>query len=515
MQLLSPRASRKLYGHRFHAVSSLLSDELEIAMRLVGLVVTFLLAIGAQASTAQAVDPKFEDLLKLIPDSANAVVVIDVAGVHRSPVALRERWKETHERAYIDRPFILPPEAERMILAAQLDPQNDFATAFELAVMDLSEPLSLKSIARAEGGYVDQLDSTPAAWTPSDAYFLEFSPKRLGVRSPANRQDAARWANFAANNSRVVVSPYLMHAVEAVGGSTQIAMALDLRNAVQPHRLRDRIQNDMPEALRGKNVDPTELAEAITSLAGIMLTVDIGDKFRGRIQVDFERNIGVLTPVAKPLLLEVLAEMGAKIEQLQSWKAEVGPYSITLSGELSRDAMRRIFSLLELPTSKFSTQSKEVEKAESAEVILTASKRYFDSVNVLVEDLRKTLDEGAANMDVWMDRYAKKIDRLPIMHVDEELLNYGTGMADRFRQMSISKRQSGVTAGVRNANTYSGYYWGDAAYVTGAASQTDRNRIRTEERAKTVTLRMNLWKEIDEQQAMVRRTMTKKYQVEF
>ena len=459
---------------------------------------------------------QYEDLLQRIPGDANAIVLIDVTGVHNSPLAIQENWKETHERAYMDRPLILPPEAKRMVLAAKLNPQEDFASAWELGVMDLSESLSLKSIARAEGGYVDQLGSLPAAWVPSDAYFVELGPTTLGVMHPADRQTVSRWADTASRSSSVALSPYLKQAASAATPGTQIVMALDLRDAIQPHRLRDRLGENQPEALKGKNVDVAQLTEAVRSLYGITISVKVEDKFKGRLRVDFGQNISFMGPFAKPLLLEVLSEFGAKIEQLQSWKATVEPYAITMEGELSRDAMRRIFSLLELPSSKFSTVDQAAQDATGPEAVAKASKQYFGSVQVLVEDLHRTLDEGAANSTVWMDKYAKKIDRLPILHVDEELLAYGADVATRFRDMSVAKKSANVRGGVRKANTYGDYYYGynDTAYSTGGL-QHEFNRIRTEERAQATGVRINLWKAIEDDTATIRRSMTKKYMVEF
>jgi len=47
--------------------------------------------------------------------------------------------------------------------------------------MELSEPMSMRSIARSEGGYVDEINGAVAAWTPSDAYFVSLSDRTLGV----------------------------------------------------------------------------------------------------------------------------------------------------------------------------------------------------------------------------------------------------------------------------------------------------------------------------------------------
>lgn len=482
-------------------------------------VLALLLATTILTATGRAAG--FDDLLKLIPDAANAIVLIDVDAVHNSPLAVRERWKDNYEQAYIDRPLILPPEADRLVLAARLDPERELASDIELAVMDLSEPMSLRSIARAEGGYVDQIDSVSVVWTPSDAYFIEVDEKLLAVAHPADRQQVARWARFAGRNDEIVISPYLQNAAEAVNKDTQIVMALDARNMIQPHRLREELEIDRPKVLEGKDVDLDELTDVLTSLVGVTLKVSIGEKPMGSIRVDFDKEIGLIAPFAKPLLLEAMADLGATIEDLEAWKSTVEYKSIFLEGELSRDAMRRIFSILELPTTKFSTLDESADsEAAGQEEVAQASKRYFNSITVLIHDLGKTLNKGAANAAAWMSRYARKIDRLPILHVDEDLLAYGAGVAQAFRQMSDAKTAAGIRTGVRRSNTYSGYrysgYRGGTIYRYGTSGYSrDTSRIRSQELAKARTVRMNLWTEIENATADIRRTMTQRYQVEF
>jgi hypothetical protein len=50
---------------------------------------TALVLQGAQPAFGQ-----FDDLLRRIPGSANALVLIDADAVYRSPMALRKGWKE-------------------------------------------------------------------------------------------------------------------------------------------------------------------------------------------------------------------------------------------------------------------------------------------------------------------------------------------------------------------------------------------------------------------------------------
>jgi hypothetical protein len=131
----------------------------------------------------------------------------------------------------------------------------------------------------------------------------------------------------------------------------------------------------------------------------------------------------------------------------------------------------------------------------------------------LVNDLRKGLKDAKATSS-WMERYARRIDELPVLNVDELLLDYGDKLAETLRIMSTSKRQAGIRYGVRateGAGYYSGYSYGDDAYSSAAA----RSQARKEEMAVASDARVQGWQLIDNATADIRRTLTKKYGTEF
>ena len=186
---------------------------------------------------------QFDDLLKRIPSNANSLVVIDVNALHSSALARKDGWLKKHEAAYVERPIFLPPEADKIILAAQIDISQEMRENWELAVMDMKEPIPMKSIARAEGGYVDSINGLHAAWTPSNAYFVRLNTSVMGVMYPANRQAVSRWAEFGRKNTTPVVARYLVQASKSVrAGGPQIAMAIDLNDITLPHQLQESLE---------------------------------------------------------------------------------------------------------------------------------------------------------------------------------------------------------------------------------------------------------------------------------
>ena len=79
---------------------------------------------------------------------------------------------------------------------------------------------------------------------------------------------------------------------------------------------------------------------------------------------------------------------------------------------------------MEPPSTKFSSLKDANVEAASGDDMAKNSLAYFQATQTLMKDLRQKA--GSASSDAyWIDRYASKIDRLPILHVDDELLDYG------------------------------------------------------------------------------------------
>jgi hypothetical protein len=485
----------------------------------------FFAVFGLKSSARAQVD----DLLKKVPMFSNAIVVIDVDSVIKSPLAIKEKWASKLDAAAASRPIVLPPEASRIVIASHLTPREALQADWELAVMDLKEPISMRSIARAEGGYVDSINGLEAAWTPSNAYFVSLGDQSMGMMYPANRQYVSRWADFARKNPGVAISDYLQRTAYSLGQTGQIVMGFDLKDMVQPHRLNETL--DKSPALAKAKADLGAVVPVLASLQGVMLSINVGEKAHGILRVDFGQNVAPLKGVAKPLFLEALDKWGAAISDFENWQVTVGDTYIKLEGDLSTNGLRRIFSILEMPTTKFHTLSDQMNEntpqsqTASDSLVAQSSLAYYKSVNTLIEDLQSGIKGNRDNRVAWMERYAKKIDRLPILNVDDILLTFGSNVAESFRDMAIASRGAGIQAGVRKSSVYSEYYYsgtnyafpGDTYYGYGSTRSEARvkNQIDREEQAKFQEMRFTTFKEIEDQSAKMRIEMTKKYMLQF
>ena len=473
----------------------------------------------------------FDDLLKKVPAGANTLVLIDVETTLTAPVAVKNGWGKQLEINYVERPVFLPPEATRLVLSAMLRSSADFARVWELAAMELSEPMSMRSIARAEGGYLDNIAGAPAAWTPSDAYFVSLGGDQLGVMFPAERQFVSRWVKFTQENTENRLSEYLQSAAKLVNQKVPILLAMDLRDVVHLHEIEKGLQES--EFIKKEKLDISQAVEVLASLQGAVLRVAVGADVQGQLRIDFQESIAPIKTVAKELVLDALGDLGAPVDDIKDWKLELEEKAITMRGPLSKHGQRRVFSIVEIPSTKFSTL-KGVEMADSKEVpesrIREASQTYFKSIQVLFRDLRRDL-QGNKAVAAVLERYARQIGRMPILHVDQELLDYGATVANTLRSVALAKRQGGIQAGVATAgmggggySSYSNYstgYYGtgyvpaEDLYAGARRSAADRTRIKAEAMADSKRSRVEGKQYIEELSASVRRRMTEKYGVEF
>lgn len=459
-----------------------------------------------------------DELTERIPAGANALMVIDVTALESAPLAKAQGWSKKHEAAFVERPMMLPPEATRIVIGSQLNFAGEMNVEWQVSAMNLNEHIAMRSIARAEGGYVDTIAGAECAWIPSDAYFVSLQPKQLGVVFPANRQLVSRWKQ---NTAGAMSSGFLSLASNQADRTNQIVMAVDLKDVPQPHRLRERLQ-DSP-ALKTLSAKLDQIEKLILGVQGVTMKVAVGQAAKGTLKVEFSDSPQVLGTQAKPLLLEVLDTFGAQLPGLDQWTAKIEAKAIVLEGPLSTDALRRVFSLLELPSTKFSTLKDDVPETASESSVASptakaaASKSYYKGVTVLIEDLRKTLGNTRDNHMVWMERYARKVDALPVLNVDEDLLAWGAKVGEAFRNMALAQRTSGIKAGVRKSSVYGNYQYGynGSGYSTTRGSQSVRSQIDTEEKSQARNVRYNTWKEMEDASAAIRKEMTKRYQVEF
>ena len=154
---------------------------------------------------------------------------------------------------------------------------------------------------------------------------------------------------------------------------------------------------------------------------------------------------------------------------------------------------------------------------------LAASKKYFQHISLLLDDLRTEVKgaQKAKFAQMMLNKAALEIDRLPLLNVDEELLAYGAGVASSLRGMRNLSKNAGLDFQYRkaqmqgNSGGYGGYGYGYGGFygggsVAGATTSTYRQETALLQSNELAVLTM-----LEEKTAEIRKKMTLKYQVEF
>jgi hypothetical protein len=298
-------------------------------------------------------------------------------------------------------------------------------------------------------------------------------------------------------------------------------------DAVPPDVIRAKLAAS--EALASQKVNVDAAAQALAGIRGVALEVRVGDGAIGSLRVHFSNDASVLAPIAHPLLLEVLADLGARVEDVERWKVQAEPRRISLSGPLSAAGMKRVFSLIDNPTSAIlATEPGQQSQSSQSDVQAIASQRYFQSLNSILDDLRaesknaKTFGQNA----LWFDKWARRIDRLPLVNVDGQLLDFGRSVSIGLRNMAAAARGIGINSAARTAqiyqttttdyNSYAGLWAGGYSYYSEwNDASAERRAVRAQERAAGAISTREIFRDIENETAKVRQAMTQKYQVAF
>jgi hypothetical protein len=496
----------------------------------------------------------FADLLKRVPSQANAVLVVDVPALHDSPAGKKEGWAKKHQEDYLAHVARIPPVVQRFLIAAQVNPST-LETEWRVGLFAARAPVVPSLIAQKVGGTVDEVGGQSVVVSPQNSFVVSLDPMLIGVRSPLNRQEMARWLRFAKQNKGVVVSPYLQEAATSTSKLAPAIMAIDLADVLDLDGLRKALKGS--SALAGQQGDVERVAKLLAGLKGVTCTLRVGNAITGEIRLDCSGPAQPLANVAKLLVLEALGGMGLYIEDLEKWQVRAVGSSAVLSGPLTPPAARQLFSPLlgntmvhnlhEMTEGGAKAQGKLEQTPPAAggkleQTAAAASQRYFRSVNTLLVELDGMKAKSFNQLAGWYAQYAAKIDALPMLNVDPELLNFGQQVAATLRGLcnnsraALSQQQyqkmNAVEEVVPITYNYTGYAggsygnpyygggagWGYNFSLPGVARVNNYgtvNNLMAQTAANEGAIRGQTLKNIADETAKIRRKMTEKYQVEF
>ena len=476
---------------------------------------------GAQA--------EFEQLIWLVPDSANALVMARAESLFQTPIALREGWGDGGQSA--SNPLSsINPKAQFVVFAAKLDLASGLTPDWELALVALKGPVEPSAIADAEGGALDTSAEPPIVWSPRGFFYAAFGPQMIGIYTPVDRQGVMRWATSAQGRTESVVSPYLGEVSRSFqADESPFVMAIDLSYLSSPDQLRPHVARATSVDLKVDDIDA--IAKSLASVRGATLRIEADAELYGRLTIDFEASTAPLKRIAKPLLNEVLNGLGAELDEVKDWSILVEDRQISYRGPVSTDMARRIGSLVSLPTgSADGTPASPGGEPASVQpeggagtVTVEATKHYFDSVETLLDDLNDKASDQR-RVALWCDRYADKIDHFSVLGVDPEVVDFGSKVIITLRNLAniakgktlnVNARMTTDAATEAGGGYGGGYYGYGYGMSVGGTSELAMSRIGRQEEVKALAAETPIWTEMTTQMGVLRRTLSQRYQIDF
>ena len=505
------------------------------------LLLTFLLT--PTLATAQ-----FAGMSVRVPADANTLVLINANKMFGSKIADRQGWKVRRDAAYNAGISALPPDATEVLIAGRHDLHFGHNALWELGLMKFSSDKAVLDVAKHYGGSMDEIGGHSAVRLPDDHFVLQLGPAFLASYTPANRQDVSRWlrtTNVSPPGGHL--SPYLKQAISyATKVGTPIIMSMDLAGLVSIAEIEQRIIH--LNALKDAKVPGKQLVDLLHGIQGITLGISIDDSELGAIRVDFADSAEILATIGKPLLIEILENQGAMLEDFRKWEPSVNGNTFMLRGNLGDEGTRKLMSVMALPASMTHAvqEAKSAGGNSSANDKLLATQQYWKSLNALMDDLHddhhfQTFGQGA----IWYGKYAKKIDHLPILDVDPKLVDFGAKIAATFRNgesimkgvgmrssLRTAESSGGGTSGYSNSSfggyrasmgSYGSTYYGPQGMSSGVsamnASLQQQGRtnaiIHQQERTNGAKNLNDIWSQIAGETAAMRRYLVNEYSADF
>jgi hypothetical protein len=471
-------------------------------------------------------------LLRRVPESADAILVVRLKALLDSPRGKQDNWSQKYELGYLNGAVRIPPTVKTLLMASDIQTHESIpATTYGVALLNSRKRISMSGLAIQEGGQVLTVADTPVVLTSRNSFIVELAPGFVGAMTPPNRKELARWMRFAMSNRDPIISPYLSNAMSA-GRGAQIQLAVDLREFIDPKAVEPWLKRS--KKLQGSQATFDPLIDLIKGMKGIRFTARVQDTTTGIVYLDFSKSVEDRAGYLRDLFMESLDTLGIPIDEFRDCecRTESEGRTVVLKAELADATLREIMSLIQMPSVQM-----DAEEIKSPTIAspgnkpdLAATTRYFNAVQQLLDDLRKKAKKADDYNKTahWHETYAKRIFELPRQGVDGEMVQYGATVASQLHALAGSLRGVPVKVDMLEGQKY--YYapltlynrralWGWCCYLptsdyadTNIPEMTDKQR---EAVAQGEGDRDQVWKTLDQERYRIRRRMSEKFKTDF
>lgn len=467
--------------------------------------------LAGMVATATAADP-----MAWLPADVNAVARVNVADLYKTPRAKKEGWLKQATESFVQQDTFVPPGAQQILLGAELEFTDRMTAQRKYAVLVPEEKLTLEKLVDWLPGGLQTMSGKTSAQFGEDGFVVDTGDGCWLATTQSSRQALARWLQRGPVSKGAHLPPYLHSALDARVNTGQLMLAIDLLDAFSAAQ----IEQSLKEAQWFTSKSSAKaIAEILAGAFGITINITVENDSTGNVALDFAKDAAPLKPILSQLVGEVLNRVGASSDDFKDWKWTVKGTRVTGTGPVSAGGGRRLLAVLEPPSL---TQVMSAGSEPSNDKVAKTSLKYCNSVRVVLDDLRREMKQQKDYQATLSERSARKIDNLPTLHVDPELLDFSAKVSNSLRYQAQAKRMGLIRSGVRtqesgayytssyaNVSPYGGE-WGFKGVDTQAADTID-----LQEKSQAATVRISEWKQIEDGLVAIRRKMTQKYQIEF
>jgi hypothetical protein len=483
--------------------------------------VLFAVCVALMGSSDVQAQSNFEGLGKWVPSSANCLVMVNSEDVFASAIAKAQNWGKDRSAAFRSGASFFPPTTQRILMASQIDFQYMDSSWLAGVFRKKGDAINIVEVSKRIKGNIETIANKQALLLPNHSYLVQIDDQTLVTMTPADRQRTTRWINDKLMGE-LDVSPYLEQAVKFADQNAQVIVAFDLQGVIGDKDLLKRLRDS--KAVNEASVEMH--AKTLSMIRGLTLGVTVNDKITGSVKIDFKESPGSLLPVAKDILIAALKKNGMMIDDIESWMVSAGPKEIRLSGSLSPEGLSQIGSLIHQPLIDDFTGAGDEGSLGAVDTkanTATKSLQYFGDIQHVLTMIRRK-DLGQLNTySKWFSRYSRQLDAIPILGVDPVMVDYGTYVANSFRDVSgglnaddLSRSKSVASQGFSGPGSRSFNY--GYGYGTVSSRQYTRNSRRSAGAISTqsgANNAKNIMRELEAETAKVSRAMTEKYQIQF
>lgn len=459
-------------------------------------------------------------LLDHSPDGANTIALFNAEALRFGAAKLKQFKEGEQQSAAGDLLAELPENSKRAAISANID-FDSLEPIWEAATVTFSKNIpTSQALAEQQGGYIDQISKKPVVWSPRGRYIVPLGADRVAVHIPANRKAVSHWVRGLSQASQPLPD-YLKRTAERALDGTALLLAVDMADTVSPIPMAAKLAT--LKSVSAAKVNPEAVAKLLGDLHGFTLTVTVKDQFIGHLQLDFGSTPTLLRESGQAMLVEACARRGILLPELREWTAAVEGKSFVLSGPLDAISVVNLLSFFtSTPSAHDATdESPGVPKESSANdgpaKMAQASRRYFTAVQRVLQECRNTKGLSVGERGVFNDRLSRKIDQLPLLNVDKDLLDYGQNVAQLIRGAGLAIRSANVAAGGQKAtqassSSYRGYYYSGYSFNDNTAYNES---LTNQAHAEGMQQHIGNMQQVDNLTAEIRRLMTERYMIEF